>query len=130
MQSSFGLYTLFIACFALAFSAVGIAVPVESSSSLTKRDLTGKATWFNVGLGSCGLTNVDSDYIVALSPAQGSHCNQQIRITDETTGVSATATVRDTCPGCGADDLDLSPSLFSHFESLDKGTFQVNWSFI
>ncbi|KAG6891497.1 hypothetical protein C0992_005636 [Termitomyces sp. T32_za158] len=121
---------VFAACFAAFFSVFALAAP---ASELEKRDYSGKATWFNVGLGSCGQTNVNSDYIVALSPATyagGAHCGKKIRITDKATGVSATATVRDTCPGCGAGDLDMSPSLFSHFEPLDKGTFQLEWNFL
>ncbi|KAG5722863.1 hypothetical protein E4T56_gene6058 [Termitomyces sp. T112] len=125
MSSSFGFYMIFAACLAALFSVLTLAAPAPA---LEKRDHSGKAVWFNVGLGSCGQTNVDSDYIVALNPktyAGGAHCGKKIRITDKATGVSAIATVRDTCPGC-----DMSPSLFSHFESLDKGTFKVEWNFL
>ncbi|KNZ74866.1 hypothetical protein J132_05864 [Termitomyces sp. J132] len=150
MSSSFGFYMIFAACLAALFSVLTLAAPAPA---LEKRDHSGKvsaipayseisscwphsqAVWFNVGLGSCGQTNVDSDYIVALNPktyAGGAHCGKKIRITDKATGVSAIATVRDTCPGCGTGDLGtyMSPSLFSHFESLDKGTFKVEWSFL
>ncbi|KAG6816579.1 hypothetical protein H0H87_004879 [Tephrocybe sp. NHM501043] len=112
------------------FSAFTLAAPAPG---LEKWGFSGKATYFEVGLGSCGQTNVNSDYIVALSPstyAGGSRCGKQVKITDKATGTHAVATVRDTCPGCSAGDLDMSPSLFSHFENLDKGTFQVEWEFL
>ncbi|KAG6836559.1 hypothetical protein H0H93_006786 [Arthromyces matolae] len=105
MSNSFGFYMIIAAAFVALFSTLSVAAP---ASELQKRDYTGKATWFYVGLGSCGETNVDTDYIVALNPtmyASGSHCGKQIQITDAASGVSATATVRDTCPGCGVDDL-------------------------
>ncbi|KAG6866385.1 hypothetical protein C0991_004668 [Blastosporella zonata] len=129
MSSSFGFYMIFAACLTAFFSALTLAAP----ASIEKREYTGRATYFEVGLGSCGQTNVDSDYIVALNPttyAGGAHCGKKIQITDKATGVHAVATVRDTCPGCGVDDLDMSPSLFSHFENLSKGVFEVEWNFL
>ncbi|KAF8070779.1 RlpA-like double-psi beta-barrel-protein domain-containing protein-containing protein [Lyophyllum atratum] len=128
MSSSFGFIMILAACLAALFSAVAIAAP---TADIEKRSFLGKATYFAVGLGSCGQTNVDSDYIVALNPERyegGSHCGKKVRIT--VSGKSATATVRDTCPGCGPGDLDMSPSLFKHFASLDKGIFQMKWNFI
>ncbi|GLB37776.1 putative non-catalytic module family expn protein [Lyophyllum shimeji] len=128
MATSFGFYMLFAAWLAAFFSAVAVAAP-----AVEKRGLLGKATYYAVGLGSCGQTNTDSEYVVALNPvtyAGGSHCGKQVKITDKTTGTTATATVRDTCPGCGINDLDMSPSLFQHFASLDKGVFQMEWTFI
>ncbi|KAF5380417.1 hypothetical protein D9615_004720 [Tricholomella constricta] len=129
MSSSLGFYTLFTTLAAFFF-ALTLAAP---TSELRTRDFGGKATYFAVGLGSCGQQNVDSDYIVALNPstyAGGAHCGKQLRITGKASGASATATVRDKCPGCGPGDLDMSPSLFSHFEPLEKGTFQVEWKFL
>ncbi|KAG6861159.1 hypothetical protein C0995_003168 [Termitomyces sp. Mi166 len=105
MSSAIGFYKIFAACLAAFFSVLTLAAPAPE---LQKREYSGKATWFNVGLGSCGQTNVDSDYIVALNPstyAGGAHCGKKIRVTDKATGVSATATVRDTCPSCGTGDL-------------------------
>ncbi|KAG6920167.1 hypothetical protein DXG01_004935 [Tephrocybe rancida] len=129
MSSSFGFCMIFAACLALFFSAFTLAAP---TSDLEKRDYSGRATYFYVGLGSCGQTNIDSDYIVALNPttyAGGAHCGKKIQITDNS-GNHAVATVRDTCPGCSSGDLDMSPSLFKHFESLSKGTFEVEWEFL
>ncbi|KAG5642125.1 hypothetical protein DXG03_003597 [Asterophora parasitica] len=128
MSSSSSFYTVFTALLAAFFSTLALAAP--TSSNIVARDFTGRATYFEVGLGSCGWTNVDTDYIVALSPstyAGGVHCGKQITITNS--GISATATVVDTCPGCGPDDLDMSPSLFARFQPLAQGVFQMGWNF-
>ncbi|KAG5636578.1 hypothetical protein H0H81_007586 [Sphagnurus paluster] len=130
-SSSLGLYTLFIACLTALFITPTLAAPI--SELVARAGFTGRATYFEVGLGSCGQSSANAEYIVALNPstyASGSHCGQQIQITDPKSGVSATATVRDTCPGCGPNDLDMSPALFRAFAPLERGTFQMEWSFV
>jgi expansin (peptidoglycan-binding protein) len=112
----------------------GLVVPFAgpSDSALTRRGLSGHATWFNVGLGSCGQTSVDTDMIVALATpvaASGSHCGKQVHIT-ASDGTTAQATVMDTCPGCAAGDLDMSPALFKKFNDLGKGVFDITWDFV
>jgi predicted RNA-binding Zn-ribbon protein involved in translation (DUF1610 family) len=98
---------------------------------LSKRDFSGRATFYDVGLGACGNTNVASDYIVALNtPQYGSsypspNCGKSITISYN--GKTAVATIQDQCPGCGYGDLDLSRGLFDHFASEDLGTFQMTW---
>jgi hypothetical protein len=73
---------------------------------------------------------------------------QQVTITDPSNGKTATATVEDKCEACAAGDLgkrwpvsyssphsdeicsvDMSPSLFQHFEDLAVGRFDITWSF-
>ncbi|KAF9451491.1 hypothetical protein P691DRAFT_699142 [Macrolepiota fuliginosa MF-IS2] len=111
------------------------AAATSSSSATdpgTAGAMSGKATWFNVGLGSCGQTNTDSELVVALATSTmsgGQSCGKNIQITDASTGKASTAKVVDTCPSCAAGDLDMSPTLFREFQSLDVGVFQVNWSF-
>ena len=99
-----------------------------------------QATWFNVGLGACGVENTDDDFIVALAQPDwdgGSHCgqvsstpflmgsggapdlvtfsiSQELQITNPSNGRVETATVRDLCPGCPSGNLGEShPPLFS-----------------
>lgn len=77
--------------------------------------------------------NANSDLIVAIAQSiygNGEHCNQNIKIIDPTTGHTALAMVRDTCPSCQPGDLDMSPALFQHFKSLDAGTFNMSWYFL
>lgn len=68
-------FTAAILGFVLAFTGVS-ATPVQSSSlvvgpstptSAPGTKFTGDGTYFATGLGSCGKTNKDSDFIVAIS---------------------------------------------------------------
>jgi hypothetical protein len=38
--------------------------------------------------------------------------------------------VVDKCPGCGSNDLDISPTAFSHLASQDLGRIKVDWEFL
>ncbi|KAK7437709.1 hypothetical protein VKT23_018425 [Stygiomarasmius scandens] len=104
------------------------------SSGLEKRiDHFGDATWFNVGLGNCGVFSVDSDKIVAIPKDlydrnNGGNCFQWVKITDQRNGNVHYGQTLDSCPSCG-DGLDLSPSLFQEFGSLDVGRFPIKWNF-
>lgn len=93
---------------------------------------TGDLTYYTPGMGSCGVTNTDSDAIVALAenmmaaktPASGNPnenplCGKSITISYG--GKTATAKIMDTCPGCANGGLDLTPSLFQDFAPLGEG---------
>ncbi|KAI0780555.1 Non-catalytic module family EXPN protein [Trametes elegans] len=124
--------TFFI--FALALVCSAFASPINGTATTLEKRVThtGRGTWFNVGLGACGKTNVDSDKIVAISSqiyGNGNNCEQYMRITNTANGKSAWGKVRDECPGCGASDIDMSPSLFQELGSLDTGVLKVSWHF-
>lgn len=89
---------------------------------------TARMTFYNTGLGSCGYTNSDSEYVVAVSAATMSKalcgCNANICYK----GKCLSAKIVDTCPGCPAGGLDASPSLFSAFANQDLGHITVTWS--
>ncbi|KAG8918986.1 hypothetical protein FRC01_001542 [Tulasnella sp. 417] len=102
-----------------------------ASHHLQKR-FSGRATWYDVGLGACGDYNSPGDYIVALNSHQLDtsvyppvQCGRKVRITYE--GKSAVATVKDECPGCPFGALDMSKGLFTHFTGLGTGVFYMNW---
>ncbi|KAH9922477.1 RlpA-like double-psi beta-barrel-protein domain-containing protein-containing protein [Fomitopsis serialis] len=94
---------------------------------------TGDATYYETGLGACGVTNTDSDYIVAVSenlfdnypgytganPNDNPVCNKQI--TASYNGKSVTVTVTDRCTGCDTTSLDFSPSAFQQLADLSVG---------
>ncbi|KAL4252610.1 RlpA-like domain superfamily protein [Abortiporus biennis] len=110
-------------------TVVSIPVPEVDEVTLIKR---GRGTWFNVGLGACGKTNVDTDAIVAIPASvysDGSHCDKIVSIKNNANGKTTTATVRDKCPSCSAEDLDMSPAVFSDIGDLDSGVTDVSWSF-
>ncbi|RPD62744.1 hypothetical protein L226DRAFT_568551 [Lentinus tigrinus ALCF2SS1-7] len=116
----------------VAFLFALIVAVIAAPSSFEKRSRTGRGTWFEVGLGACGEYNVDSDKIIALSSdiySNGKYCNDKVTIKNTANGKTATATVRDECPGCGANDIDMSPSLFEELGDLDTGVLTVTWDF-
>ncbi|KAI0769882.1 RlpA-like double-psi beta-barrel-protein domain-containing protein-containing protein [Fomes fomentarius] len=121
-------FTYFILFFALVCSV--LASPINLEKRITH---TGRGTWFNVGLGACGKNNVDSDKIVAISSkiyGSGGNCEQYMEIKNTANGKVAYGKVRDECPGCGAGDLDMSPSLFKQLGSLDTGVLKVSWHYM
>lgn len=87
-----------------------------------------------MGLGSCGWTSSDSDFIVALNQPMAqsdNHCGKQVSIQNTEKGVTQQATVVDECPGCAYGSLDMSPSLFKALNNGDtsEGEFPISWSF-
>ncbi|KJA20258.1 hypothetical protein HYPSUDRAFT_43398 [Hypholoma sublateritium FD-334 SS-4] len=104
------------------------------SGDLAKRYSNARWSFYDVGLGACGTTNVASDYIVALNQDQfgttypSQYCNKQITMSYN--GKTATATIMDSCPGCPSGGLDLSRGLFTHFATEDTGIIYGEWSFV
>ncbi|KAF5375101.1 hypothetical protein D9758_000255 [Tetrapyrgos nigripes] len=90
-------------------------------------------TWYGVGLGACGGTNVPTDFIVALNAPQwngGSHCWEMITISYK--GQSTQAQIVDLCPGCPPSGLDLSHGLFAFLSGGSPeqiGVILGDWSF-
>jgi len=120
-------------CLATAFIALASVLSVAvSSPTPVKRAASGRGTWYDAGLGACGFTDTDDDPVVALSVGDygdGENCNRWITITNDDTGATASGRVRDKCPGCPGDSIDMTPSLFSQLGSLDQGVLQVSWSY-
>lgn len=90
--------------------------PDTGSSDLTG-SWTGDATYYDVGLGSCGVNSVSSEHIVALwhgimeqydngNPNNNPLCGKYI--TCEYDGKTVSAKVVDTCPGCVSFSLSIS----------------------
>ncbi|KAI9678120.1 MAG: hypothetical protein M1817_006064 [Caeruleum heppii] len=84
----------------------------------------GDLTTYAVGLGSCGTTNSGGEDVVALAapmmkavdngnPNNNPYCGKSIMISYN--GKQRAAKIVDTCPGCGAQGLDLSDSLYNFF---------------
>ncbi|RYC64836.1 hypothetical protein CHU98_g1341 [Xylaria longipes] len=89
---------------------------------------SGDMTYYYPGLGSCGWTNGNNDAVVALSPSKSGNCGKSIRIHYQ--DKSTTAKVVDKCPGCAAEAIDVSPSVFSKLANQDQGRVKVTWEFI
>ncbi|KAJ2370956.1 hypothetical protein IW150_004821 [Coemansia sp. RSA 2607] len=103
----------------------------------TAEVFSGDGTYFSPGLGSCGLTNTDSDLIVAINapqygttanPNNAPICNQCILAKGPKGEVKVTVT--DRCPVCKSGDLDFSPSAFEKIADFDQGRVPITWSFV
>ncbi|KAH7926484.1 hypothetical protein BV22DRAFT_1009043 [Leucogyrophana mollusca] len=127
---------LFITLCASLLMALAAPTPLDVTppSVLAKRVThTGRGTWFNVGLGACGETNVNSDPIVAISSAiygSGGNCGQWVHVTNTANGKSAYGMTRDECPSCSSGSLDMSPGLFEQIGDLDTGVLEISWNFM
>lgn len=119
-----------------------IPEPVEpeepkAPSSPSSNVYTGDITYYDAGMGSCGLTNSNADYIVAIAavdmgysanPNLNPNCGRKITIEYE--GRTHDATVVDTCPECASGSIDLTPTLFQAVAPKGDGRVKgVNWWF-
>lgn len=103
---------------------------------------SGDATYFAPGLGACGTTASDTDYIVAVShliydtfpgatanPNNNPVCGRKIAAT--WSGNTVTVTVQDECEGCAAWDLDFSPTAFLALAPLADGRLHgMTWNWV
>ncbi|TXT07126.1 hypothetical protein VHUM_03296 [Vanrija humicola] len=108
---------------------LAVQAAVAAPVNIQKR-FSGRATYYEVGLGACGHTNSGSEFVVALNAPQysgGAYCGQSVTISAN--GKSTQATVVDLCPGCPYGALDLSESLFTYFNPTSVGVFTIDWSF-
>lgn len=94
---------------------------------------TGEATYYDTGLGACGITNTDTDYIAAVSklmfdtypgyaggnPNLNPICGK--RVTASLNGKSVTVTITDRCEACAVTDLDFSPTAFNQIADFAVG---------
>jgi len=115
----------------------------DDGGSSSGESFTGEATFYGTGLGACGITNKDTDYICAVShllfdgfegytggnPNSNPICNKKIKATYK--GKSVTVTVTDRCVGCAKNDLDFAPSAFDQLadEALGRLT-GMTWEWI
>lgn len=108
-----------------------------TSSGPSGSDFSGEGTYYDTGLGACGITNSDTDYIVAIShelfdqytpngnPNKNSLCGKKIKASYE--GKSVEVTVVDRCEGCAYNDLDFSPSAFTLIADKGLGRIDITW---
>lgn len=127
----------FTATILAAAASLAAAAPSPSSAKLEARAYSGDMTYYDAGLGACGITSTNSDAIVALpfsfftaaNPNLDPQCGRTIRITYN--GNTQDATVVDKCAGCAGNSIDVTPTLFTNLVgSLDAGRVQVTWDFV
>ncbi|KAJ9192241.1 hypothetical protein DTO032I3_8438 [Paecilomyces variotii] len=101
---------------------------------------TGDLTYYDPGLGSCGITSSGSESICAVShlvfdaasrgsdPNQNPLCGLKIRLRRD--GKSVDVKVVDRCVGCKATDIDTTRSVFSKLANLEQGRVTVEWAWL
>ncbi|KAB5587355.1 Rare lipoprotein A-like double-psi beta-barrel protein [Ceratobasidium theobromae] len=95
----------------------------------------------SVGTGACGWYNKDSELVAAIgtsvyqemmvdgNPNHAKACGKMAKVTWK--GKSVTVKVVDRCPGCGYNDIDLSPAAFQKLAALGVGKlYGSSWKFI
>lgn len=114
------------------------ATSASATSAPSSGTHSGEGTYYSTGLGACGITNVDTDYIIAIShqlydenvkdanPNNNPLCGKKITAYYE--GKSVEVTVVDRCEGCQYNDLDFSPSAFSQLADQDLGRIDITWN--
>lgn len=106
------------------FALLANAAPIEKRASYS-----GDATFYEVGLGSCGETNSDDELVAALSSelmGSGEYCGKSAKIKSKSGSV--TVKVVDTCPSCAKGSVDLSPAAFKKIGDLSEGRISITWS--
>ncbi|KAJ0420946.1 RlpA-like double-psi beta-barrel-protein domain-containing protein-containing protein [Aspergillus carlsbadensis] len=101
---------------------------------------TGDLTYYDPGLGSCGITSTSSEKICAIShvlfdatmisanPNTNPICGNKLRI--RRGGKTVDVTVVDRCPGCNTNDLDVSSTVFEELGDLAEGRVLIDWSWL
>ncbi|KAF4177631.1 hypothetical protein CNMCM8927_008505 [Aspergillus lentulus] len=101
---------------------------------------SGDLTYYNPGLGSCGITSTDSDMICAVShvlfdaastgsnPNANPLCGLKLRLRRGESSVDVK--IVDRCVGCKVKDLDVSPAVFQKLADMDLGRVLVEWSWL
>jgi len=127
------LFSLVVVLFASLYSAFAAPLKDGLAGTLDEKIHTGRGTWFHVGLGNCGLWNIDTNPMVAIAKGlydsnDGGYCNQWVEINYN--GRTVHAMVRDSCQSCGYGDLDMSPGTFEDLAALAVGEIDISWHFM
>ncbi|KAI8139677.1 hypothetical protein BJV82DRAFT_716318 [Fennellomyces sp. T-0311] len=95
--------------------------------------IPGRGTYFHPATeggaeGACGgPKESDNSKIIAISTSiyDKSLCGKKVKICHE--GKEVTATINDSCPGCDAGSLDMTPVIFQELDVLMKGVIDIAW---
>ncbi|KIY62043.1 carbohydrate-binding module family 5 protein [Cylindrobasidium torrendii FP15055 ss-10] len=129
----------------LAFASAALALPTSTSTSLAARAYSGDVTYYDTGLGACGVSSSNSEYVAAVSlsffnsypgatanPNLNPICGKVIRITYGSRSVDVT--VRDNCPTCALYDLDITlvamQQLVDNPVGVGRITSGISWDFV
>ncbi|KAG6332260.1 hypothetical protein ID866_6831 [Astraeus odoratus] len=126
------------------------SAPAASTTSTSTSDeggyfagtQTGQGTFFNTGLGACGITNNDGEHIAAVSqllfdiypgytgtnPNTNPICGKTV--TAHYQGRSTTVIITDRCVACAITDLDFSPAAFNDLADPAQGRIDITWEWV
>ncbi|CAA2985699.1 EG45-like domain containing protein [Olea europaea var. sylvestris] len=118
-----------------------VALIATSLISMTSA-IPGTATFYTTYFPSACYGNEDRGrMIAAANPSlynNGAACGTRYRVTctgptnqgvpQPCTGNDVTVTIVDLCPGCGADQLDLSQEAFSTIANTDAGRIRIEYN--
>ncbi|KII84077.1 hypothetical protein PLICRDRAFT_179759 [Plicaturopsis crispa FD-325 SS-3] len=119
---------------------LSLVIAVVSLASGTSA-YSGDGTWYETGLGACGIYNTDSDKIVAASarlfdtypgatanPNNNPICKRRVNIHYQ--GKTVQAAITDRCAGCAGEyDLDMSPGAFDVLAPPSAGRIPITWEY-
>ncbi|KAI6881794.1 hypothetical protein KC360_g9018 [Hortaea werneckii] len=128
----------------IGFSTSNLPLPSNTDT------FTGDLTYYQPGLGACGVTSTEDDFIVALShilfdeagsstDAGGNSnenplCGRMLRATryNEEANAQRSVDLRvvDRCTGCEVDDLDTSLKAFERLAPSASGRVDVSWAWL
>jgi hypothetical protein len=108
----------------------------STSSTPSDGEFSGDGTFYNTGLGACGIESNDSQFVVAVgyqlydsvntaNPNNNPLCGRKITVFRGDKSVQVT--VVDKCPGCSYYSLDLSPAAFNVLGNPDEGRIPITW---
>ncbi|KAF2475889.1 uncharacterized protein BDR25DRAFT_278636 [Lindgomyces ingoldianus] len=145
------LITIIVIFLLLLGLVIGLAVKLKKKSRTRNLPLpngaqtyTGDLTYYDPGLGACGIPSTANDPILAIShytfdavqkgtdPNQNPLCGRKIRAQRVNDGktVSIDLTVVDRCTGCEPTDIDVSPAMFKKLADPDLGRVPVTWAWL
>ncbi|KAF2673877.1 hypothetical protein BT63DRAFT_451932 [Microthyrium microscopicum] len=133
----------FIAPILCALAGLVIAAPQPTTTNTARDAQNGQLTYFATGLGACGVTNQETDSIVAIdhqtfdsgnvdgNPNHNRNCGRVIRITQANyKTVSKDVTVVDRCEACQPGDLDVTRTIFGGLAPVESGRVQLSWHWL
>ncbi|MFF1820173.1 cysteine/serine endopeptidase inhibitor [Kribbella sp. NPDC051587] len=115
-----------------------VAVGALSLGTSTAFAVNGQASWYNdAGYGACGTQiNANSDWLVAApaalwttaNPNNDPLCQRSIRVNYN--GNVITVPIRDKCPSCPSNKIDLSRPAFASLANTDVGIINISWEIV
>lgn len=144
---------IIVGILALLALIIGLAAGLSTQSRTQNLPLpdghggpfSGELTYYDPGLGACGITSTSSQDIVAVAhslfdaaqtgsdPNQNPLCGRKIRAKRGKEGSgerSVDLTVVDRCTGCAPTDIDVSLSVFRRMADQDLGRVDVEWNWL